>query len=437
MNNTNSIQNKVQHHYDTLVEKGYEVMAVMLYGSQNYNLDTPESDVDTKAIVIPSLDDLIDNKQTSKTISIADGQCDVKDIRLMFKNYEKQNVNYIETLFTDYYAVNPKWQEQFEELKQHRETIARLNENRAVNCMYGMIKSKYAHLTKDTPATHEDVTLYGYDRKNYYHMQRLLFLMKDYIDNLPYEKIISYNGRKRHQLLEMKTTPFKLDDVLENAQNIAKRAETLADNFNGTTHDFEFPAKEIIKNHIETSIWNIELLQVPCRKQERKDAMYNAIDIAKHIINKSLRDKSPITNSHLQKTLYAIQSDFLKNGKEAFSDDFFAWENGPVIPRVYYRFSGSGGAPIIIPQKEENLSETDIEIIDRITETLRAIPTQELSEKIKNNRKDNTIITKKEISEEEELTDYNIELDKLQKITSRNDEDYLDANPEKEDEIVL
>ena len=40
----------------------YNYMYMGLYGSQNYNLDTEDSDIDAKAIVVPSLGDLINSE---------------------------------------------------------------------------------------------------------------------------------------------------------------------------------------------------------------------------------------------------------------------------------------------------------------------------------------------------------------------------------------
>ena len=42
---------------------------------------------------------------------------------------------------------------------------------------------------------------------------------------------------------------------------------------------------------------------------------YEAVHIAKYIINKCTIDQHPISNLQLQKILYCIQRDFLKNDK--------------------------------------------------------------------------------------------------------------------------
>lgn len=56
---------------------------------------------------------------------------------------------------------------------------------------------------------------------------------------------------------------------------------------------------------------------------------YEAVHIAKYIINKCTIDQHPISNLQLQKILYCIQRDFLKNDMLAFDDDFEAWPFGP------------------------------------------------------------------------------------------------------------
>lgn len=73
---------------------------------------------------------------------------------------------------------------------------------------------------------------------------------------------------------------------------------------------------------------------------------YEAVHIAKYIINKCTIDQHPISNLQLQKILYCIQRDFLKNDMLAFDDDFEAWQFEPVIPEVYYLFCGFGAIRI-------------------------------------------------------------------------------------------
>ena len=89
MNREEKIMKRVKEHYDYLIAQGYEVVFLALQGSQNYNLDiyTEQymSDIDTKAVVLPSFKDFVYNRQpVSKTIILDNNEhIDVKDIRVM------------------------------------------------------------------------------------------------------------------------------------------------------------------------------------------------------------------------------------------------------------------------------------------------------------------------------------------------------------------
>ena len=128
--NSNYIQHTVQAHYDAIVEMMGSTRAVLgafAYGSMNYGLFIPGiSDVDTKVIVVPSLDNCIFDRPISKDTSIDDTVCTVKDIRLIVNNYKKQSINFIETLFTPYFVLNPLYEDIFQQyFLDHREAIAR------------------------------------------------------------------------------------------------------------------------------------------------------------------------------------------------------------------------------------------------------------------------------------------------------------------------
>lgn len=104
--------------------------------------------------------------------------------------------------------------------------------------------------------------------------------------------------------------------------------------------------------------------------------MCEAIVLAKYIVSKCMTDGKPISNLRLQKTMYYIQKDFIKRGNEAFMDDIEAWQFGPVVPNVYYRFSGYGSMPITAIYEDSIVgcySTSDINTIDTIIESKREL----------------------------------------------------------------
>ena len=76
--------------------------------------------------------------------------------------------------------------------------------------------------------------------------------------------------------------------------------------------------------------------------------MYSAIQIADFIVAYCINRHSPISNLQLNKILYFVQKDFLKITPEGlFAEDFEAWQFGPVVPSVYYKYCSFGGMDIL------------------------------------------------------------------------------------------
>ena len=105
----------------------------------------------------------------------------------------------------------------------------------------------------------------------------------------------------------------------------------------------------------------------------RVEKQYDAVEIARYVVKKCIADGHPISNLQLQKILYFIQKSFLKNkNRVAFKDDIEAWKFGPVIPKVYYRYSGFCSMPITLDLSEPvSLDTEDGPIIDTIISDLR------------------------------------------------------------------
>ena len=107
--NEHSIMERVgQHHqaaWDYVEKKGGYIIGTFLHGSQNYNLDTAESDVDTVSIYVPTVDFAIVNSPKNHQLIIDDGSnehCTIKDIRNYTNELLRSNPNAIELLYTKY-----------------------------------------------------------------------------------------------------------------------------------------------------------------------------------------------------------------------------------------------------------------------------------------------------------------------------------------------
>lgn len=198
------VQRQVEEHYKNICQLGYNVVGVFLYGSYNYELDYEKSDVDTKAIILPSLEDIVLNrKPVDVTIDMGNNcQCDVKDIRKVFENFRKQNINYIEMLFTKYYKLNPVYEELFQPMMDKAEWIARYHVFAHLNCMMGMILEKDNALTHPYPSIQDKIEKHGYDNKQLHHILRIREVFERYCSGEPYGQILI--PRDKQELLNVK-----------------------------------------------------------------------------------------------------------------------------------------------------------------------------------------------------------------------------------------
>ena len=198
-----------------------EMFALVLQGSQNYGLDLYtddyKSDIDTKCIVIPSLEDVVMNKKPISTTHICPNNehIDIKDIRLYFDNFKKQNINFIEILFSKYYIVNPKYRDLWEQLVADRELVAHYNTNQALRCMAGMSMEKKKALCHPYPSLIDKIEKYGYDGKQLHHIIRMYDFITAYTaEGNTYENCLTYLPH-REEMMKAKLNEYTLEEALE------------------------------------------------------------------------------------------------------------------------------------------------------------------------------------------------------------------------------
>lgn len=223
MERTQYIKEQVLRHYNYVKDK-YDVVYLALQGSQNYGLDVYDkdykSDVDTKAIILPSFEDIVYNRQpVSKTIVLDNNEhIDVKDIRVMFENFKKQNVNFLEILFTEFYILNEEYSGYIYSLRDSAEQITRLNINQALRCMAGMSKEKLKALKHPYPATMNKIEKYGYDPKQLHHILRMNDFIKKYgIEQRNFKDCLIPNNKD--YLVQIKKGILNEQEATELAEN--------------------------------------------------------------------------------------------------------------------------------------------------------------------------------------------------------------------------
>lgn len=222
------IMDRVREHYNEALEHFPEdrIVGIFYQGSGNYGLDYEGSDVDTKLIVTPTFEDIAMNKKAVSTTHIRENEehIDFKDIRLYIQTFRKQNLNFLEILFTKYAIINPMYKSEWNRLVKAREQIAHYAPVQAIKSMKGIAKEKYHAMEHHYPARMAWIEKFGYDPKQLHHLLRV----EDYIER--YIKGESYASCLYPRL------PEYLKDVkvgchsLETARSLADHAIENVDN---------------------------------------------------------------------------------------------------------------------------------------------------------------------------------------------------------------
>lgn len=118
-----------------------------LVGSYNYNLNTAQSDKDYKIFFYPSFDDLYQGGQYSQAIVSDDEDVEYHDIRKLPSLLYKSNVNFMEVLFSEEYAIYDE--ELFSVLFALRDEIANINLPYLYDACFGMFIQKMKEFKRD------------------------------------------------------------------------------------------------------------------------------------------------------------------------------------------------------------------------------------------------------------------------------------------------
>ena len=229
------IMNGVKDHWADAQKNGQKpqfTLGIFLQGSQNYCLDYEDSDIDTKLIVLPTFKNIIHNDSPISTTFVRenDEHTDYKDVRLYVKNFMKQNINFLEILFTNFCIVNKRFEEDWLGLRLNREKIAHYNCFRALKAMKGMTLEKYAALEHPYPSKVEVLDKYGFDPKQLHHILRLNDFISRYTQEESFADCLIPTNPEF--LIEVKKgNVYDLDRAREVAKEVVADTVEIADKF--------------------------------------------------------------------------------------------------------------------------------------------------------------------------------------------------------------
>ena len=235
------IQQRVEQHHKFVCEHYPEsqILGVFLYGSQNYDLDTPFSDVDTKAIYIPTFEELLFKQPVSKELHLPNGEhCEVKDIREFVKNLYKQNINFVEVLFTEYFVLSVKFSDYWNEtFIENREDIARYDINKAIHSM----SHQASHTLKQAGNGTNPC-------KKLADVARLIYFLQRYLRGEDYLDCLRPTGDDHDRIFNLKTQPKNI----ESYESTIEMFKMIIDYYKQA--DYEYYNCEDVQKELESMI---------------------------------------------------------------------------------------------------------------------------------------------------------------------------------------
>ncbi len=196
VNHHNIVQNKE-------TENGNVVLMTVAIGSQNYSLDTPESDCDTFSFILPDFLSFIrGDAPKSYEFEVEDGKCMVKDMRLALNLLRKPSPNSVECFVGQYKVYRKIYTPIFEKWLSEKPSfyfdknsslfyLTHCNYKHMIDAIMGMIKSMEGRNMS-----------YG---KKASHLLRLTSLFYRYLDDslLPHQ-YLTMDSTIRNIALDMK-----------------------------------------------------------------------------------------------------------------------------------------------------------------------------------------------------------------------------------------
>lgn len=211
-----------------------QIFGLFLQGSQNYGLDCENSDVDSKLIVIPSFLEIAFNKKPVNYVIFTENNEQIKcvDIRIFLDNLRKQNINFLEILYTKYKILNPLYADYWEKLQQKREKICRYKEYLVIRVATGIANEAFKNINKGP--------------KNICTIFRMEDFLTKYVSGTEYKKCVIVDNPKLLKSLKLghylptntiiEKAINKINDLLKNFDKKDNR-NTEVENF---LNDFQY-----------------------------------------------------------------------------------------------------------------------------------------------------------------------------------------------------
>lgn len=183
-------------------------------GSQNYQLETVDSDLDRIILVCPSFKDLVNNTNLNKGYKDSKGKIDAIDFRGYIDNLIKGSIFNFEYLLSPYNRINLN-AKKFYDLYAMKNCILKIDPAWTAKSIMGLFDSYYNKLWK-----YNEDEIVGYNKKSLVGIMRVKDIMCKYEEFIStsnsniddFNLFVPYNPEK---LKILKNNEISLDEVKE------------------------------------------------------------------------------------------------------------------------------------------------------------------------------------------------------------------------------
>ena len=209
----------IEEHYlfYNMTFQPFQQFMLVPVGSWNYDCADEHSDVDTKAIFIPTLSDIVENRCEAYTHLLPNEEhVDCCDIRNYMKSLIKGNPQFLETLFSNWGDLNTGYyREEIHALMHMREDIARCNPNNTMRALLGMADRNYKLCESRGEEDHLG--------KWVYQLARIEECMNKYCQDRSFEECLITD--RRNFLLSIKNNEFLKESLEMIAYNCIQKCQ--------------------------------------------------------------------------------------------------------------------------------------------------------------------------------------------------------------------
>lgn len=209
------INRQLKADYARLLNEGYCVFGCFLFGSQNYDLDHEDSDIDVKAIIIPELSPGYSRKWQATFFKPDNGHIDVITLNDFIHFLKTGYHSWVELLYTKYCYCPLKFRKQWKIFRGLRERITRYNDFLCLNSEIDYLNNQF-----QIAETKDEINDTRRENKRLAYVYRIKLLVDNYMAGLPYENNFHLSEENQKLLMFYK---------LESTYNLEERLAIMSD----------------------------------------------------------------------------------------------------------------------------------------------------------------------------------------------------------------